>query len=429
MKDRQQETNEKGDNVLASPEKTNSDLQLNVVRESHDTLLDDDNDWIAGSGDLRLSKLVGYRTPEAVTQRDDAHSTPEPIVVKVPAAEAKILKEANRTREVVTQRDNGHGTPEPVVVKVPATEAKILRVANRNAGTAGVLDSTSLIKPRTTSHNAETSADAPPPSRTLTQSRMEPEVVPGAYAMPPPASASGPATTIDWEAQTSSQGQTVPASMEEGLPVANQVEESRNLQIASGEFRASINEQQKVVPRWRRLLPMVFCCCCLIALVILITVFVTKSGNSSGETTDTPLRESVEPVPNRTQMLDSLPSHTLEALGDPSSPQTYAYEWILIDLEINSYNSTSRLLQRFALATIYYATGGDDWYDNSDWLNHSVHECFWFSQESIHDVSLSNYSINKNPCEIPLSQFNSSSRAVDSAYDDYEHLWLWSNGL
>jgi hypothetical protein len=40
--------------------------------------------------------------------------------------------------------------------------------------------------------------------------------------------------------------------------------------------------------------------------------------------------------------------------------------------------SDDRILQRLALATLYFSTGGDSWNDSSFWLDCEVHECQWF---------------------------------------------------
>jgi len=47
--------------------------------------------------------------------------------------------------------------------------------------------------------------------------------------------------------------------------------------------------------------------------------------------------------------------------------------------------SLEQIKQRFALATLYFATNGPAWFDkatvapNSDWMNYEKHECTWFS--------------------------------------------------
>ena len=57
----------------------------------------------------------------------------------------------------------------------------------------------------------------------------------------------------------------------------------------------------------------------------------------------------------------SLPEYTLEAIRlDSSSPQAQGYRWVMEDPHMAVY-PTERLLQRFALATFYYALNGGEW--------------------------------------------------------------------
>ncbi|CAB9520101.1 Leucine Rich Repeat [Seminavis robusta] len=131
-------------------------------------------------------------------------------------------------------------------------------------------------------------------------------------------------------------------------------------------------------------------------------------------------------------IIQALPNHTLEALEEPDSPQSLAHQWLLTDLEENNYTLTSRLKQRFALASLFHATNGEDWLVNDHWLNHSVHECFWFARETFLDVPTDNFSYvevtNPNPCEMPPEQIN-GSRAVNIEHNHYQHIWLHSNSL
>jgi hypothetical protein len=81
-----------------------------------------------------------------------------------------------------------------------------------------------------------------------------------------------------------------------------------------------------------------------------------------------------------------LPLDTLDSLQDTSSPQCQAFEWATEVDQLpwmeSSGNKTLRLArmkQRFALATLHYATGGPwTWISSSGWLNATVHECDWF---------------------------------------------------
>jgi hypothetical protein len=65
------------------------------------------------------------------------------------------------------------------------------------------------------------------------------------------------------------------------------------------------------------------------------------------------------------------------ALRDPSSPQFAAMQWIRTPNNDEIYND-QRFLQRYALATLYYSTGGDQWASSVSWLT-NANECEWVS--------------------------------------------------
>jgi Leucine-rich repeat (LRR) protein len=58
------------------------------------------------------------------------------------------------------------------------------------------------------------------------------------------------------------------------------------------------------------------------------------------------------------------------------SPQNKALDWILSDTYSSGGLSDDRLVQRFALATLYSSMNGGNWSNGGGWLN-STHECEW----------------------------------------------------
>ena len=58
-----------------------------------------------------------------------------------------------------------------------------------------------------------------------------------------------------------------------------------------------------------------------------------------------------------------LPNYTVAALQNPESPQTQAMTWLVTEHapEILRNYTTTRLHQRFALATLYFSTNGTQW--------------------------------------------------------------------
>jgi Leucine-rich repeat (LRR) protein len=66
-------------------------------------------------------------------------------------------------------------------------------------------------------------------------------------------------------------------------------------------------------------------------------------------------------APTWTTAVFPLPEITLAAIeNDPTSPQALAYQYMLGDPNLSDY-SDARAQQRFALATLFYATNGDGW--------------------------------------------------------------------
>ena len=64
------------------------------------------------------------------------------------------------------------------------------------------------------------------------------------------------------------------------------------------------------------------------------------------------------------------------ALEDTSSPQYQAAEWLFTNPGLSGYTETE-INQRYALATIYLATDGDNWRLNNGWLDPERPECQW----------------------------------------------------
>jgi len=56
-----------------------------------------------------------------------------------------------------------------------------------------------------------------------------------------------------------------------------------------------------------------------------------------------------------------------------------AIAWQTNDPNFADYSDELQI-QRYTLALFYYATGGDNWENNTDWLDYEVPECEWFSK-------------------------------------------------
>ncbi|KAL3798526.1 hypothetical protein HJC23_011830 [Cyclotella cryptica] len=73
------------------------------------------------------------------------------------------------------------------------------------------------------------------------------------------------------------------------------------------------------------------------------------------------------------------------AFSDMNSPQFQAYGWLVEDSDGQGYDD-KRLYQRYALATLYFSTGGVQWNNNKGWVT-SLDECGWFGVSGCGDAN------------------------------------------
>jgi len=69
-----------------------------------------------------------------------------------------------------------------------------------------------------------------------------------------------------------------------------------------------------------------------------------------------------------------------EDFADTDTPQYFALVWLVDNANYDSYPN-NQLIQRFALATLYYSTKGNQWRNNDGWLS-DIDECAWYSGPS-----------------------------------------------
>ncbi|CAB9514581.1 receptor-like protein kinase [Seminavis robusta] len=120
-----------------------------------------------------------------------------------------------------------------------------------------------------------------------------------------------------------------------------------------------------------------------------------------------------------------LPEETLDSIiNQEQSPQALAHHWTLTDPSFDSYPD-DRLLQRFILATWFYATNGPSWFNNTHWLSYTVHECHWF-QNSITIQRVISYLPYDHPHPMTTPCRNMSN--LETGWQ-YEHLALAQNGV
>jgi hypothetical protein len=98
-------------------------------------------------------------------------------------------------------------------------------------------------------------------------------------------------------------------------------------------------------------------------------------------------------------LAQSLPTESQDAILSEDTPEAQAFTWLQQDPAVSNYTNLE-VLQRYALATLYYATGGNNWIDNQGWLDYNVAECAWSMTYSvsidcrIEKLSLRNYGLS-----------------------------------
>eukprot|EP00542_Grammatophora_oceanica_P002011 CAMPEP_0194071312 /NCGR_PEP_ID=MMETSP0009_2-20130614/88640_1 /TAXON_ID=210454 /ORGANISM="Grammatophora oceanica, Strain CCMP 410" /LENGTH=472 /DNA_ID=CAMNT_0038724627 /DNA_START=391 /DNA_END=1806 /DNA_ORIENTATION=+ len=73
-----------------------------------------------------------------------------------------------------------------------------------------------------------------------------------------------------------------------------------------------------------------------------------------------------------------------KAMMNEDTPQNKAANWLIWehDAAFLATYSDDILVQRYAMATIYFSLGGAAWLNNTNWLDSSVSECKWHLQSS-----------------------------------------------
>jgi len=216
------------------------------------------------------------------------------------------------------------------------------------------------------------------------------------------------------------------------LSVALEVTEASNLPEAQEVDLEEAAEKRRVAItrrlELRRNLTWVGAVCLLFLLaVIVIGVLAVVDLPADQETKPTSSETLPDHEPTRSpeeHLLSLLPVDTQDDIHqDEESPQTKAYEWILQDPNLEDL-SDGRVLQRFALATLFYSTNGasGEWFSDDNWIAHNVHECEWYNYNT-HGF----YAIP----EIEEDRFYNVTNATAPCGGNgvYEHLWLVNNGL
>lgn len=135
----------------------------------------------------------------------------------------------------------------------------------------------------------------------------------------------------------------------------------------------------------------------MLVLVIVIPMVLLRDNGRSEEsppkqvatTTETPTAAVATP---EEYILSLLPKTTVDKILESTiTPQAMAFQWVLQDPYIIARNPSDsstlnypdwRVVQRFSLATIYFATNGPAWTNNTGWLDYNLHECEWYTWQA-----------------------------------------------
>ena len=178
------------------------------------------------------------------------------------------------------------------------------------------------------------------------------------------------------------------------------------------------NDEDPSTTRKKKMVRLAAAALAVVTLVAVISaVVVVKKQTSSTASASGPSATTAPTTPTnllgQQHVKSLLPDCTLQAMDeDPNSPQTKALEFSTQDPNWESYPEW-RSLQRFALATLFFATNGDRWEFTQGWLDYNVHECEWYA----------------GPGGQPIDDKDTSSPICEEDSGIYKHLRLPSNRL
>ncbi|CAB9518246.1 Leucine Rich Repeat [Seminavis robusta] len=297
-----------------------------------------------------------------------------------------------------------------------------------------------------------------PPGETLQRAVLARTLAtPGAYAMPgvyhPPGdSGAQQGNERDRETETE-EATSSPTQTDhhqegtEGLVVANMVTDASGPtldqaeEVTSEELQRNKRHSSVARPLMRFLAAgFVGIAVLVVALVLILRNDSEEGGYSNGHSKESapfPQNETLPPLPMTAEelVLSLLPNSTVLELSDEQSPQKRAFNWIIQDPLFDNYTD-HRILQRYGLATFYYATGGGtktNWYTDVHWLSYDHHECDW----EVENIDwCHSYVINDNeskpvgPCDYNIDEpFISATPQQMEEGGIFQHLWLFNHEL
>ncbi|CAB9516019.1 Leucine Rich Repeat [Seminavis robusta] len=166
----------------------------------------------------------------------------------------------------------------------------------------------------------------------------------------------------------------------------------------------------------------------LAAVAIAVALSTRKKSNTEefvASSVVPPVSPSEAPTSLQGSILSLFSDKTILAITNHvESPQSKAWQWLLQDPSLLAFLE-DHIKQRFALATFYFATQGDQWSFNTHWLDYTVHECEWFQKP----VFARKDRINKFLPGFLTNFFPSAVPPRCNVHGLVQQLWLDQNNL
>ena len=185
---------------------------------------------------------------------------------------------------------------------------------------------------------------------------------------------------------------------------------------------------------------MIAACVTLVVIIVGIVVGVVLGPSASSSKNDNTTEEdagldylvALEDLFTDPEELEHIPQFTREAIASHNQqlPQVQAYQWLIEDPRLDQYGP-QQLRQRLALATLYFATDGPNWFADANetttpsnlWLDYDTHECFWLANWKASfardEYSSDEYENTPTVCDIEL--FNNATTTPTDSMEHFDY--------
>ena len=140
------------------------------------------------------------------------------------------------------------------------------------------------------------------------------------------------------------------------------------------------------------------------------------SSDSSSKTISTPSHTATPKLSQEEYLWSLLPNYTVtEISSGVLSPQFLASEWSLADPYFDN-RTDWQIVERFALAVFFFATNGERWVYNTNWLSYNHSVCEWFSDKSeyvLPDTLLTESDLTFSICPEYVTNSSSDQNSAD----------------